>query len=79
MALHAFHGGLRLPGRKAHAGAIRPGPAAEELLLPLQQHAGASNRPLVAAGERVRAGQALATPDGEDGRLGAWLHAPCDA
>ncbi|MCB1561396.1 MAG: electron transport complex subunit RsxC [Xanthomonadales bacterium] len=79
MALHAFHGGLRLPGRKTHAGAIRPGPIADTLWLPLQQHAGAANRPLVAVGERVSAGQAVAAPDGDDGRLGAWLHAPCDA
>ena len=79
MSLHGFHGGLRLPGRKTHAGAIRPGPAADTLWLPLQQHAGAANRPLVAVGERVSAGQAVAAPDSDDGRLGAWLHAPCDA
>ena len=79
MALHAFHGGLRLPGHKTHAGAIRPGPVADTLWLPLQQHAGAANRPLVSVGERVNAGQAVAAPDNDDGRLGAWLHAPCDA
>ena len=79
MVLHRFHGGLRLPGHKTHADTIRPGPLAEILWLPLQQHAGAANRPLVAVGERISSGQAISAPDGDDGRLGAWLHAPCDA
>jgi Na+-translocating ferredoxin:NAD+ oxidoreductase RnfC subunit len=50
---------------------------AATLRLPLRQGAGAASRPLVRAGERVRAGQPL----GEipDGALGAVLHAPCDA
>jgi Na+-translocating ferredoxin:NAD+ oxidoreductase RnfC subunit len=46
-------------------------------VLPLRQSAGAANTPIVRAGERVRAGQALgAVPEKS---LGAILHAPFDA
>ena len=46
------------------------------LVLPLKQGAGVPNRPLVRAGERVRAGQPLGeVPAGE---LGAPIHAPID-
>jgi Na+-translocating ferredoxin:NAD+ oxidoreductase RnfC subunit len=47
------------------------------VVLPLKQHAGAPNLPLVRAGETVRAGQALGRVP--DGALGAPVHAPFDA
>jgi Na+-translocating ferredoxin:NAD+ oxidoreductase RnfC subunit len=47
------------------------------VVLPLKQHAGVPNLPLVRAGETVRAGQALGRVP--DGALGAPVHAPFDA
>jgi Na+-translocating ferredoxin:NAD+ oxidoreductase RnfC subunit len=46
------------------------------VVLPLKQHAGAPARPVVAAGQRVRAGDLVAKP--EDGALGARIHASID-
>ena len=47
------------------------------LVLPLRQSAGAPNRPLVKAGDRVQAGQPLGELPAN--ALGAILHAPMDA
>jgi electron transport complex protein RnfC len=40
--------------------AVERMPFVERYILPLSQHAGAPSRPLVAVGERVRRGQAIA-------------------
>ncbi len=48
----------------------------QRLVLPLRQSAGVPNRPLVKAGDRVRAGQPLGEVPGN--ALGAILHAPVD-
>jgi len=49
----------------------------ERLILPLKQGAGAPNRSLVRAGDRVRAGQPLGEIPA--GQLGAIIHAPATA
>lgn len=67
MRLHAFNGGLRLAAHKLETtvSPIAPGPLPRELVLPLAQHAGAPARPVVAPGQRVRAGETIAVPEGE--------------
>jgi electron transport complex protein RnfC len=73
--LWGFHGGLSLPGRKRLSACdpVAPALLPRRLVLPLQQHVGASARPVVTVGERVRKGQLLARADGY---LSASLHAP---
>jgi Na+-translocating ferredoxin:NAD+ oxidoreductase RnfC subunit len=62
----------------AHPAPLSTATAAPATLrLPLRQGAGAANRPLVRAGDRVRARQPLGELPGD--ALGAVLHAPCDA
>jgi Na+-translocating ferredoxin:NAD+ oxidoreductase RnfC subunit len=51
-------------------------PSSTTLVLPLKQSAGAANRPLVKAGDRVAAGQPVGTLP--ENALGAILHAPVD-
>ena len=70
-----FPGGLRLPPHKS-ASTAHPIAAAEPpgiAVLPLRQQAGAPAIPLVAPGQRVRAGEPVARAGGE---ISAPLHAP---
>ena len=73
--LHHFPGGLALEDRKAMAtgqpleAATLPG----EVVLPLRQHIGQPAKPLVAVGDTVGKGQAIAEADG---RVSAFVHAP---
>lgn len=72
--LGKLHGGLRLDGHKAAstAGPIVDVPIPDQLVLPIQQHAGAAAQPVVDVGERVLKGQVIAEPDGE---MGVPVHA----
>ncbi len=74
IALHGFHGGLRLPGHKIAASvqASRACPLPPTLILPLGQYGGSLAQVQVAPGDRVRRGQLLARAAG----LAANLHAP---
>jgi len=75
MRLHAFHGGLRLPGHKAVA-ASRPISTlalSPVLTLPLQQHSGSPAVPVVAVGDIVAVGQLIGRAQGA---LSANVHAP---
>ncbi len=74
IALHGFHGGLRLPGHKiaASAASSRACPLPPTLILPLGQYGGSLAQVLVAPGDRVRRGQLVARADG----LAANVHAP---
>jgi Na+-translocating ferredoxin:NAD+ oxidoreductase RnfC subunit len=85
---HALHEGRRVPiralARRLQVEAYEhPAPleaiAVEprRLVLPLRQSAGVANRPLVKAGDRVKAGQPLGEVPAN--ALGAILHAPLDA
>jgi electron transport complex protein RnfC len=64
--LHRFHGGLVLPGhREAVAGReLEPAGVPPRLVLPLKQHIGETAECLVAPGDRVLKGQAIAAPRG---------------
>lgn len=75
MATSRARGGLRLNAHKERSTehALRPASAAESLVLPLDQHAGAPAVPRVKAGDRVLLGQPIAEPGGE---ISAWLHSP---
>ncbi len=73
--LHDFPGGLRLPGMRELSNghdAIDAG-IPGQLYLPLQQHIGLPARPLVAPGDSVSRGQAIAIADGY---VSVSLHAP---
>jgi len=68
-------GGLKLETHK-HRSTMRPLRAArpaELLTLPLDQHAGAAARPIVATGDLVALGQPIAEPTAD---ISAWLHSP---
>ncbi|MEJ2258738.1 MAG: electron transport complex subunit RsxC [Woeseiaceae bacterium] len=72
--LGKLHGGLRLDGHKAESTAapILEVPVPDQLVLPIQQHAGVPAQPIVDVGERVLKGQVVAEPDGE---MGVPVHA----
>jgi Na+-translocating ferredoxin:NAD+ oxidoreductase RnfC subunit len=85
---HPLHEGRRVPiktlARKLHVETYEhPAPLEaipvepRQLVLPLRQSAGTANRPLVKAGDRVKAGQPLGEVPAN--ALGAILHAPADA
>ncbi|MDR1411377.1 MAG: electron transport complex subunit RsxC [Spirochaetaceae bacterium] len=62
MAAKTFKRGLFLPGRK-HATEGKPAeaaPAPKQVVIPLNQHFGAPNKPLVAIGDQVKRGQKIA-------------------
>jgi electron transport complex protein RnfC len=67
--------GLRLDGRKRASTQhpIRVFPTPRELVLALDQHAGAPAVPIVNVGDKVAKGQPIARPGAT---LSAWLHSP---
>jgi H+/Na+-translocating ferredoxin:NAD+ oxidoreductase subunit C len=73
--LGAFPGGLKLRGHKKRSTqtAIRKTPLAKRLILPLQQHIGATAVPVVEVGDKVLKGQRIARADGH---VSVGLHAP---
>ncbi|MDH4073553.1 MAG: electron transport complex subunit RsxC [Gammaproteobacteria bacterium] len=72
--LGKLHGGLRLPGEKLLSTSIdiQVVPVPDQLVLPLQQHAGEPAHPVVGIGEYVRKGQLVAESWGS---LSAAVHA----
>jgi electron transport complex protein RnfC len=72
--LGKLHGGLRLDAHKSESTGlpIQTPPLPEQLILPIDQHAGEPAQPLVGIGERVLRGQLLAE---SPGTLGAPVHA----
>src|SRR5690606_25954452 len=66
--------GLQLDAHKSQSTArpIRIMPPPEEVVLPLDQHAGAPAIPIVEVGTKVQKGQPIARPGAT---LSAWLHA----
>jgi Na+-translocating ferredoxin:NAD+ oxidoreductase RnfC subunit len=84
---HPMHDGRRVPiktlTRKLHVEAydlpapfVQPERSPSHLVLPLKQSAGTPCIPVVAKGDRVKAGQILGEPAPQ--ALGALLHAPLD-
>ena len=73
--LHHFHGGMHLDDHKAESvgRAIAHAPLPEQLILPLRQHIGDYNKPLIGIGERVLRGDLIAA---NDALICAALHAP---
>jgi electron transport complex protein RnfC len=73
--LHSFPGGIHPPEHKEQStrDPIAPAPLPARLVVPMQQHAGAAAKPLVAPGERVLKGQVIGAPAGE---VSAPVHAP---
>ncbi|HEX2493799.1 MAG TPA: electron transport complex subunit RsxC [Steroidobacter sp.] len=69
------HGGLQLEAHNERSTArpLRRANPPAQLVLPVDQHAGAPARPIVREGERVLHGQPIAEPTGQ---VSAWLHAP---
>ena len=60
--LHPFHGGMRLEGHKHESvqRGLRQASLPERLYLPLKQHIGEFNKPLVEVGNRVLKGDMIA-------------------
>ena len=75
MRIWDFHGGIHPPENKAISlkAGLQSAGLPEQLILPLQQHAGSPARALVRVGERVVRGQKLAAMQPP---FGADLHAP---
>ncbi|HUV20580.1 MAG TPA: electron transport complex subunit RsxC [Gammaproteobacteria bacterium] len=73
--LHHFHGGMRLPGHKNESLVrdLQQASLPAQLLLPLKQHIGEYNKPLVDIGDRVRKGQVIAA---NPALICAPVHAP---
>ena len=73
--LYKFHGGLHLDGHKAESLAhpLQQASLPEQLILPLRQHIGDYNKPVVEVGERVLRGSLVAS---NDSPICAPLHAP---
>lgn len=69
------HAGLKLDPNKARATErpIKIATPSVEMVLPLEQHAGAPAVPIVQAGDRVLIGQPIAKPGAH---ISAWLHSP---
>lgn len=61
-AVKKFHGGLKLPGHKAHSmrHGISDTPLPDELIIPMQQHIGQPAEPIVNVGDHVLTGQLIA-------------------
>lgn len=73
--LHEFHGGMHLNGHKAESltSGLQQASLPKQLFLPLKQHIGDSNKPLVNVGDRVLKGQLIA---GSSSPISAPIHAP---
>ena len=73
--LHGFHGGMHLEGHKAESltQPLQQASLPDQLFLPLRQHIGETNRPLVERGERVLRGQLIADSSSP---ISAPIHAP---
>ena len=73
--IYSFHGGIHPPENKAQSLQLPLGSPKlpNELILPLGQHIGQASRPLVAVGDNVLKGQAIAI---NNGFLSSFLHAP---
>jgi len=73
--LHRFHGGLKLDGHKSESLArdLRQASLPPRLYLPLKQHIGEYNRPLVEVGDRVLKGHMIAAGSA---LICASVHAP---
>jgi Na+-translocating ferredoxin:NAD+ oxidoreductase subunit C len=67
--------GVKLEGHKSTSTrqAIRAAGIPDELVLPLDQHAGAPATPIVRPGDTIAKGQPIARPSAT---ISAWLHAP---
>jgi electron transport complex protein RnfC len=73
--LHQFHGGMHLDGHKAESltRGLQQASLPERLLLPLKQHIGEYNKPLVDVGNRVLKGHMIAA---SSSLICASVHAP---
>ena len=73
--LHPFHGGLRLDGHKAESveRGLQQAGLPERLFLPLRQHIGDPNKPVVKVGDRVLQGQVIGAGSS---LICAAVHAP---
>ena len=70
-----FHGGIHLEEHKAESlqQPVQQASLPDQLILPLKQHIGEPNKPLVAVGDRVLRGQIIA---GSSSPISAPIHAP---
>ncbi|HKE97122.1 MAG TPA: electron transport complex subunit RsxC, partial [Povalibacter sp.] len=68
-------GGLWLDAHKERSAGqpVRSASIPEEIVLPLDQHAGAAATPMVAAGDSLLLGQPVAQPQSD---ISAWIHSP---
>ncbi len=75
MKVKTFPGGIHAGHRKeaTRGKKIIEGPVPAEIILPLQQHAGAACEPIVAKGDKVEAGQKVADTDAP---VAAPIHSP---
>jgi electron transport complex protein RnfC len=73
--LYKFHGGIHPPSNKTQStqAAIARAPLPAKLIVPLQQHAGETAKPVVQAGDHVLKGQLIGMPDGF---VSSAVHAP---
>ena len=73
--LHHFHGGMKLQGHKSESTSheLRQASLPKQLLLPLKQHIGEYNKPLVEIGDRVLKGHLIAA---NSSLICAAVHAP---
>ena len=73
--LHHFHGGMKLQGHKSESTShqLQQATLPKQLLLPLKQHIGEYNKPLVEIGDRVLKGQLIAA---NSSLICAAVHAP---
>jgi electron transport complex protein RnfC len=73
--LHSMRGGLQLEGQKTESTrqALQQATLPEQLILPLKQHIGETNKALVSPGDRVLRGQLIAA---NSSPISAAVHAP---
>ncbi len=73
--LHRMHGGMHLEGHKVESltRGLQQASLPPQLFLPLKQHIGESNKPLVHPGDRVLGGQLIAHSSSP---ISSPLHAP---
>ncbi len=73
--MHKFHGGMRLKGHKSESVSrpLRQASLPAQLVLPLKQHIGDYNKPLVKVGDHVLRGDLIGSSESS---ICASLHAP---